>query len=385
MTTKKGNDPYYTMVNEEVIIFNFGKKVESINYCFTTEDSCDDYLVYDGNINKRIIKAVIDYPDYNEKQHLCMKISSKKKDYVTCNDKYYLVDSNKPKITSLYNEVFLSDKDNLESLFKVESISGIKRFSCQFDNQNMSGDFKTVVCEAVGNNNLVSTISKEIYYKDSNNIEGKKVLFVGDSITEGIYDKNNGWAGRVGIANNMNWKNVGVSGATIADSSKHITKQLHDNKDEKYDYVIMQGGINDIYKKKTLGFISEGFELDDFDNETYAGGLEELFYYAKKYYGNSKLGFIITYQTPNSSWGARVQNRSEQAALTRKICQKWGISYLDLYDGIIFENGMVKSYSDILKVNDGTYFRNGDREEVHLSSEGYDLVSKYISVWIKTL
>ena len=59
--------------------------------------------------------------------------------------------------------------------------------------------------------------------------------------------------------------------------------------------------------------------------------------------------------------------------------------YLDLYDGVVYENGEVKTYSEILKVDTGELFYNQSRYQVHLSGAGYDVISKYISIWIKTL
>ena len=73
----------------------------------------------------------------------------------------------------------------------------------------------------------------------------------------------------------------------------------------------------------------------------------------KLYNKDSKIGFIITYQTPNSDWGDEVVDRSSWAELTREICNKWDIPYLDLYDGVVYENGEVKTYSEILKVDTG--------------------------------
>ena len=183
----------------------------------------------------------------------------------------------------------------------------------------------------------------------------------------------------------MDWYNSGLGGATIAKSKRHITDQIIDSKDDYFDYVILQGGINDMDRVVSLGTMSDSFDVEDFDNSTYAGGLEELFYYTKLYNKDSKIGFIITYQTPNSDWGDEVVDRSEWAKLTREICNKWEIPYLDLYDGVVYENGVVKTYSEILKVETGELFHNQARTQVHLSGAGYDVISKYISIWIKTL
>ncbi len=224
--------------------------------------------------------------------------------------------------------------------------------------------------------------------KDTKNVlENKSVLFAGDSITKADADKefHDGWASRVGIMNFMKWKNVGVNGATIAKTKKHILDQIVDNKSAKYDYIILQGGINDFIHKSyniNLGEITTGFEVEKFDDSTFAGGLEELFYYTKKYYPNAKIGFIITYAVPKKKG---TEDRRPQVALTKKICDKWNISYLDLYDGQVERNGKIISFRELLKVETGEYFRDKDPKDVHLNSIGYNIISKYISNWMKTL
>jgi len=386
-TTKEGDDYYHSKVSEHILIFNYGKNIKSVKYCFTNTEKCNDYLNYDGDLTKRIINISIDYPDNNNGSRICIKINSNNSSRIRCNSSKYVVDSLNPVITSLYNEIILSDNNQkLEDLFKVSSNTGIKDFNCEYTNKSEK-ESSVVKCKAIGNNNLESVYTQKIYINNSNKLEGKKILFVGDSITEANrnLDDFKGWAGRIGLRNYMDWYNVGVGGATIAKTDNHITNQIIDNKDNNYDYILLQGGINDMNKAIVLGEISDSFDVEDFDNSTFAGGLEELFYYTKKYNPDSKIGFIITYQTPNSNWSDDVRDRSKQAKLQREICDKWKIPYLDLYDGIVYEDSESKTYSQILKVDKGEHFYNKDPEDVHLSSSGYDIVSKYIDVFIKTL
>lgn len=387
-TTKEGDDYYHSKVTENVFIMNYGRNIKSIKYCFTDNDKCNDYLEYDGDFTKRLLNISIDYPDSAEGKRICIKVISSNSDSVHCSNDIYIVDSLKPVVTSLYNEIILADdKENLEDLFKVSSNAGIKDFNCEYK-AGSNNTSSVIECTAIGNNTLKTTYTQKVYLDDYSQLEGKRILFAGDSITEAnsSLDKYSGWAGRVGLGNYMDWYNSGYGGATIAKTSRrHITDQIIDNSDNEYDYIILQGGINDMHRGVPLGEMEESFDVSDFDNSTYAGGLEELFYYAKLYNPDSKIGFIITYQTPNSDWGEEVTDREEWAELTRNICDKWGIPYLDLYDGVVYENGDVKSYSEILKVDTGEYFYNGIREQVHLGSSGYAIVSKYISIWIKTL
>lgn len=237
------------------------------------------------------------------------------------------------------------------------------------------------------NDRLYSSIKFSGIKNIKNVLENKSALFVGDSITRAASDNefHDGWASRVGVMNFMKWKNAGVGGATIAKSEIHILDQIIANKDKKYDYVILQGGINDFTHKEyniNLGKITDSFDNTKFDDSTFAGGLEELFYYTKKYYPNAKIGFIITYAVPKNKYA---EDRHMQVALTREICDKWNISYLDFYGGKTEKNGRIVSFRELLKVETGEYFASKNPSNVHLNSKGYDVVSKYISNWMKTL
>lgn len=381
--TTEGDDYYHSKVTENILLLNYGKNIKSVGYCFTDENVCSDYLTYDGDLSSKILNLEIDYPDSSEGKRICVKVEATNSSSVHCDNGVYVVDSVKPVIKSLYSDILIEDIDgDLENLFEASSDTGIKDFSCDYDAKT-----SVITCKAVGNNTLVTTYSKKVYTTSNRKLEGKSILFAGDSITEACskLDSYDGFAGRVGLSNYMNWKNVGKSGATISEGNNSVTDQIKDQQDEDYDYVILQGGINDMHNGVPLGTMSECFERECFNDSTYAGGLEKLFYYTKKYNPDSKIGFIITYQTPNSDWGDNVTDRTEQIILTRQICEKWGIPYLDLYDGVVYDNGNVISYSDVLKVDTGEMFYKDREYEVHLDYDGYNVVSKYISAWINTL
>lgn len=376
-TVEEGDQYYHSKVTENIIVFNYRKNIKKIEYCFTNDDSCDNYLSYDGDFSKKIFNVLIDYPDNQDGNRICLRIKTDNYTKTHCGESIYVVDSLKPSIKSLYDEIIVNDfNQNLENLFEVSSDSGINDFSCNYRYEK-----SCIECIAIGNNNLKSIYEKKIYNHVDYKLEGKKILFVGDEFTKSDlkYDRYYGFAGRIGLGNYMNWTNVGVSGATIVESNKSLTDQIKDNKEEKYDYIIMQGGINDSIENVSLGEISDGFERSDFDDKTFAGGLEKLFYYSKKYYPDAKLGFIITYKTPN------LGNRDLQNDLIKKICNKWNVSYLDLYDGVVYDNGKIISYSEILRVDSFEYFYKNKKFEYNLNEFGYNVISKYISAWINTL
>lgn len=381
-TVEEGDDYYHSKVTENVHIFNFGKNIKSVKYCFTKEDTCNDYLDYDGDLSSRMLNVSIDYPDSEEPVRICVKVTSTTKSSVHCSKEKYVVDSLNPVIKPLYGEMILSDMDDgLEKLFEVKSNTGVKSFDCKYKVRS-----RVIDCKAIGNNNLEASYTKNVYINNDCKLEDKNILFVGDDFSRAKHDDYYGYAGRIGFGNYMKWSNTGRSGATIAKTSRrHITDQIIENKDNNYDYVILQGGINDMDKDVLLGEMSDSFEVEDFNNTTFAGGLEELFYYTKKYNKDAKIGYIISYQTPNSDWGEKVNDRLEQVLLIKKICDKWEIPYLDLYDGLVYEEGKIKTYSEILKVDTGENFYKERITEVLLNTDGYNTISKYIGIWIKTL
>lgn len=381
-TVKEGDNYYHSKVVENVHIFNYGKNIKSVKYCFTKEDTCSDYLDYEGDLSSRMINVSIDYPDSSEPVGICVKVTSTTKSSIHCSKEKYVVDSLKPVIKPLYGEMILSDMDDgLENLFEVKSNTGVKSFNCKYKVRS-----RVIDCKAIGNNNLEASYTKSVYINSDIKLEDKDILFVGDDFTRAKNDDYYGFAGRIGFGNYMNWSNAGRSGATVAKTSrKHIKDQILDNKDNNYDYVILQGGINDMKKNVLLGEVSDSFEVEDFNSSTFAGGLEELIYYTKKYNKDAKIGYIIPYQTPNSDWGENITDRSLQVELIKKICDKWEVPYLDLYDGLVYEEGKIKTYSEILKVDTGENFYKEKKTEVLLNTNGYNTISKYIGIWIKTI
>ncbi len=218
---------------------------------------------------------------------------------------------------------------------------------------------------------------------DRSILKDKSIIFFGDSITAGDNTNNyRSWPVQVSEITGANVKNAGVGGASAAyieGRPNFIINQLHTNKDGIYDYVILHGGVNDM-GRAPIGKISVGFDLNEFDNTTFAGGLETIFYYAYKYFGGARMGYIINYQVGNDILGEIFDE-------ARKICDKWNMPYIDLYSGTVLVDGVEKSISlDILETPTRKYFALPDMiTDVHFSEEGYNIISPYIAEWIPSL
>ncbi len=232
-----------------------------------------------------------------------------------------------------------------------------------------------------------SALTTEASIDTTSVLYGRTVLFCGDSICAGrpnVPEEERAWAGRIGLAYGMVVTNNGRAAATVAvpDASKmgrsldnRIINQVEAAKDNTYDYVILHGGINDGMDSIAVGTITDSTDVADFDVMTFAGALEELFARTQEYFGDTaQIGYIVNYQTPMSEWGGATQDMSEYVAMALQICDKWDISYLDLYNDQDFNDNVMKvSTKDNLS------------DYLHPAESGYDLLGAKIGTWMETL
>ena len=190
-----------------------------------------------------------------------------------------------------------------------------------------------------------------------NPLYGKRVIFDGDSICHATSETNEtpnrGWAYRVGAKNNMDWHNLGISGAsitaemysTVTGNPRHWVSRNIDKIHEKFpevDYLIFEGGTNDA---DLLGIGSDKFgKLDisdysgNYDDTTFTGAVESLLYKAITYYPKAKIGFIIAQKMGTHAIGFGDENkRRYYFNRVIEVCKKWGVPYIDLWEKITYQ------------------------------------------------
>ena len=214
-----------------------------------------------------------------------------------------------------------------------------------------------------------------------NTLNQKSVLFVGDSLCEAYceresaeYSSRRGWAGRIMVDNGMTGLNKSLGGASIGNcrGENLVYNQLIAMTGNEYDYLIIEGGANDAWDSAPVGVMTDGFD-GPFDRDSFAGGLEATFAYAREHFPTAKLGFIVTFQMPSANYG-RLPDMSEYFALSKKICDKWSVPYLDLYFDEAFNKNVLKS-----ETNEHL------PDFIHPNSAGYNLLAPRIESWMKTL
>lgn len=205
----------------------------------------------------------------------------------------------------------------------------------------------------------------------------KSALFLGDSLgmakPAGYYYW--GWAGRIGEVNDMEYVNAAKSGTAFSNRSTkygRILEQFYTSDKTDFDYVILEGGINDAWFEAAVGTMTEGFD-GPFDPSTFAGGFEETIKIMKERYPNAQYGHIIHYETPDAPYG-KIPEAAKYVEMCKKICDKWEIPYLDLFTD-------TELCYEVIKVDT----RENMYDDVHVNVHGYDLLYPVIEEWMAKL
>ncbi len=183
---------------------------------------------------------------------------------------------------------------------------------------------------------------KPPFFQGSEEMKGKRILFIGDSIALAMRDPADekglrGWAKRVCAAYGMEGVNAAVSGAAFNSKTRTprfgsggmIANQIKAHAGEQFDYVLLHGGLNDAWDDVPLGEITDSFAPATFDPTTLTGAMETAIVAAIGQFGEGvKLGWIINFNCPEHTVTTNADIYYEQG---KKVCQKWGIPYLDLF------------------------------------------------------
>ena len=206
----------------------------------------------------------------------------------------------------------------------------------------------------------------------SNPLNGKILAVTGDSICMGV-GYSGGYAGIIGIENDMTVQNIAEGGGSIMYESGSfcISTSIADMRADA-DYVIMEGGVNDSGREYPLGQLTEGYAAA-LNTSTFAGAVEQMFKSAVARFPSAKLGFIIVHKCHE-----RLDSNDTNSYYNILVnaCKKWGIPYCDL-NSLVPPLGLI----DALK---NAYTDEGDG--YHPNEQGYRIfyVPK-ITAWMKGL
>ena len=179
-------------------------------------------------------------------------------------------------------------------------------------------------------------------------LEGKKILFIGDSICYGTGLSNGQypypyWIGQLHPTATI--INDGVAGSTIcyqepsAGDSIGLKCQNDRYSGSEFadaDIIVIEGGINDLMRNKTFGTLKSGYmnirqKYYKDDITTYAGALEYIF----KYFTEKFVGKRILFTTIHRLTSAiAIDKQWAYWECASEACAKWGVEFIDLFHSI---------------------------------------------------
>ena len=155
--------------------------------------------------------------------------------------------------------------------------------------------------------------------------------------------------------------------------------------------IILHGGTNDAWDNAPVGEMTEGFgKSDTYNVNTFAGGLEQIFAYIKEHNPDAMIGYVINFKFINANKGATYKYRDENGKtqtvyrlnymadyveMTKKICDKWGVKYVDLYS-------IDELTEKLHPTSKGTYSTEFLSDFIHPTSAGYDIIYPYIEAFM---
>ena len=203
------------------------------------------------------------------------------------------------------------------------------------------------------------------------NLHGKKIIFFGDSITanKGSW----GDADTIRAKYNMTGANYAVGGMTytVLDSSND-TNNIYLRMKSKLsnildaDYICFQGATNDAFRGVPLGTMSSE---DDFTTElstaNFAGAFEMACRLLRTQVPSAKLLYLVNLKIP------RNRNLKNYVEMAKKICNKYSIQYLDLWNNSGL-NPAIESINDkYYSIDSSISKEHGD--QTHPTAEAYKI------------
>lgn len=174
--------------------------------------------------------------------------------------------------------------------------------------------------------NAVEYDFDQIQKIDNSPLEGKTVLFLGSSVTNGAASLHNSlpeyFSARMGCRSIKE----AVDGTTLVDNkaNSYIHRMLDNiSASEQIDLMVCQLSTNDASKRLPLGELSDSMSLSDFDKSTITGAVEYITCYARETWGCP----VVFYT--NSRFNSEAY--ASMVARLADVQKKWGIGVLDLW------------------------------------------------------
>lgn len=232
-------------------------------------------------------------------------------------------------------------------------------------------------------------------------LKGKTLICDGDSIASATPDSpegKGGWFGRLQMSQQIIGANYAVGGGTITylSADRHcISRSIDDIYDDypALDYLIVDGGTNDAdligqfigdTPPQGFGTWTEDDYSGVYDDTTFCGAVESMFYKAVTYWPDAHIGYIVAMEMGHNNLNS-TKNRKRYFDEAVKIAKKWHIPVLNLWENSGADARLTAFY-DPSKTNQQNidakkFYYDGQ----HPTSYGYNKMQPMIEEWVKGL
>ncbi|MBO5303842.1 MAG: SGNH/GDSL hydrolase family protein [Lachnospiraceae bacterium] len=211
-----------------------------------------------------------------------------------------------------------------------------------------------------------------------NILTNKTIYGFGDSLIAGHFN-GIGMLDYVAKSNHMHLQKYAANGASVIPHEPFsfpdmegivydIGRQIDLAPETVPDFICFNGMTNDAKNPTVIanpGQITEGYD-GNYDTTTFCGAFETICFKLREKYQNSIILYICPHKMPTRTQMAQDTLQS----CVRKICHKWSIPYVDIYNkgGI---NTCIDSMRSEFSYNRPMENDNGDG--THLNPDGYRL------------
>lgn len=194
------------------------------------------------------------------------------------------------------------------------------------------------VVDSVANNSITKEKLSEDVQSSLNAVSdlptaelfGKSMYSDGDSIADGSVTNKISYAHLIAEKYSMNLTSKAVGNTTIAVRDGQVSSIVGRvlNMTDEYDYILLNGGTNDVTYNVPLGEIAEGTNVTftEETRKTTLGALEEICQFLNTNYCKAKKLFIFTNARVDGTFAKTKETNSKM----KKVLNKYGISYIDI-------------------------------------------------------
>ena len=214
-------------------------------------------------------------------------------------------------------------------------------------------------------------------YNSYKKINGKKILYNGDSITQSRLNTSNvnynggAYPKIISDLTGSSYVNYSIGGGTLASATGgyRIVNEIA-NMDNDADAIIFSGGINDYWQNIPLGSYTPNDYTGNVDITTVSGALEKIFRDSINKWIGKPILFVITHKIYNTAYTQNSAGYTFEELHDRivAICNKYSIPYYDCY-----KDGGLNSYMSIMNTTFMTAGNSGQPDYTHPNEEAYKI------------